>query len=33
MALASGTLTHSTFGRNESALIHFEREIAKSIER
>jgi len=31
--LASGAMTHSTFGRNEPALIHFEREIAKSIER
>jgi hypothetical protein len=31
--LASGAMTHSTFGRNEPALIHFEREIAKSIGR
>ena len=31
--LVSGAMTHCTFGRNEPALIHFEREIAKSIGR
>ncbi len=31
--LASGAMTHCTFGRNEPALIHFESEIAKSIGR
>jgi len=33
LGLASGAMTHSTFGRNEPALIHFESEVAKSIGR
>ena len=33
VGLASGAMTHSTFGRSEPALIHFEREIARSIGR
>ena len=33
LGLSSGAMTHSTFGRSEPALIHFEREIARSIGR
>lgn len=33
VGLSSGALSHSTFGRCEPALIHFQREIAKSIGR
>jgi nitrite reductase/ring-hydroxylating ferredoxin subunit len=33
VGLASGAMTHSTFGRSEPALIHFEREVARSIGR
>ncbi len=31
--LRSGAISHSTFGRNEPALIHFQREVAKAIGR
>lgn len=31
--LSSGAISHSTFGRNEPALIHFQREVAKAIGR
>ena len=33
VGLSSGANTHSTFGRNEPALIHFQREIAQAIGR
>ena len=33
VGLTSGAMTHSTFGRSEPALIHFEREVARSIGR
>lgn len=33
VGLSSGAISHSTFGRNEPALIHFQREVAKAIGR
>ncbi|RLA41636.1 MAG: Rieske (2Fe-2S) protein [Gammaproteobacteria bacterium] len=33
IGLSSGAISHSTFGRNEPALIHFQREVAKAIGR
>jgi len=33
VGLSSGAISHSTFGRNEPALIHFQREVARAIGR
>jgi hypothetical protein len=33
IGLSSGAISHSTFGRNEPALIHFQREVARAIGR